>query len=210
MLHQEAVEPATLDILISLQKEILLQGFVLVGGTSLALQLEHRKSVDIDLFTQNQIQIDETIEFLEQKYDFNLDYSSTNTIKGSIHGVKIDLITHNYPYVNQPITINSITLLSKADIAAMKLNAIAGNGTRSKDFIDMYFLLKEFTLKQLIAFYQTKYSQRNSAHVLKSLVYFEDISRQDWPELILEKKLSLKRLKSVIEQHVKAYSQSMF
>jgi hypothetical protein len=78
-------------------------------------------------------------------------------------------------------------ILSKQDIAAMKLNAIAGNGTRSKDFIDVYFLLKEFSVQQLLSFYQTKYSQRNSLHVLKSLIYFDDISMADWPEMVLEK-----------------------
>jgi len=43
-------------------------------------------------------------------------------------------------------------ILSKQDIAAMKLNAIAGNGRRSKDFIDVYFLLKEFSVQQLLSF----------------------------------------------------------
>jgi hypothetical protein len=111
--------------------------------------------------------------------------------------------------VNNPIEKDSMWILSKQDIAAMKLNAIAGNGTRSKDFIDVYFLLKEFSVQQLLSFYQTKYSQRNSLHVLKSLIYFDDISMADWPEMVLEKKLTLNKVKSAIEKCVKAYSKSI-
>jgi hypothetical protein len=58
----------------------------------LALQIGHRKSVDIDLFTLSEIPVNQTIEFLESKFDFRLDYSAINTIKGSIQDIKVDLI----------------------------------------------------------------------------------------------------------------------
>ena len=51
MLHQETVEPRTLELLKQLQAEPLLQSFNLVGGTALALRIGHRKSIDLDLFT---------------------------------------------------------------------------------------------------------------------------------------------------------------
>lgn len=48
MLHYQTVEPHTLELLKSLMQKPYLQQFVLVGGTALALQIGHRKSVDID------------------------------------------------------------------------------------------------------------------------------------------------------------------
>jgi len=98
-----------------------------------------------------------------------------------------------------------VKLYTEEDIAAMKLNAIAGNGTRSKDFVDLYFLLKKYSFEQLLQFYKTKYQTRNILHVIKSMVYFDDISLQDWPELILEKNLNLQKIKKNIEKMLKAY-----
>jgi hypothetical protein len=51
MLPTAAVEAPTLELIKSLQFKHYLQGFYLVGETALALYLGHRKSVDIDLFS---------------------------------------------------------------------------------------------------------------------------------------------------------------
>ena len=53
MLHKESVEPSTLELLIELQGKDYLQGFHLVGGTALALKMGHRKSIDLDLFSNS-------------------------------------------------------------------------------------------------------------------------------------------------------------
>jgi len=75
-----------------------------------------------------------------------------NTLKGTIDGIFVDLITHNYTFVDNPIKHEGVRMLSKPDISAMKINAISGDGTRSKDFIDVYFLLKEFSFENLLVF----------------------------------------------------------
>lgn len=50
-LYWNRVKPLLKDILEDLMNEQLFEPFILVGGTSLSLQLGHRMSVDIDLFT---------------------------------------------------------------------------------------------------------------------------------------------------------------
>ena len=50
MLQYQTIEPGTLQLLKSLQSMPMFQGLRLVGGTALALQLGHRKSIDLDLF----------------------------------------------------------------------------------------------------------------------------------------------------------------
>ena len=205
MLYKNTVEPSTLELLKNLQSSEALKDFHLVGGTALALHLGHRKSIDLDLFNLYDFDSQSLLEYLEQEYNFLSDYSAPNTLKGSINDIKIDLICHKYPFINQPMRLDDVRLLSIPDISAMKLNAIAGNGTRSKDFIDIYFILKQYSLSEILLFYKTKYHQRNVFHVIKSLVYFEDICMDDWPDMLLEKNVDIFKIKRFIEQQVINY-----
>lgn len=68
------------------------------------------------------------------------------------------------------------------DIAAMKLEAIAVRGSK-KDFVDMYFILNQFTLEQIFSFHALKYGVglSNQYHHLKSLVYFNDADEEAMP-----------------------------
>jgi hypothetical protein len=108
----------------------LLKNFFLVGGTALALQIGHRISIDLDLFTQTSFDENEILSNLEERYQFQMDFQARNTLKGSIRGIKVDLITHNYPLVKPLIKMENVSMAAPEDIAAMKLNVITGNGTR--------------------------------------------------------------------------------
>ncbi len=205
MLHKETIESGTLELLKKVQSLDLLSDFNLAGGTSLALQIGHRVSIDLDLFTQKDFDTNEVLETLEESFGFSMSFTSKNTLIGNIGSVNLDLISHKYPLVEEVIIEEEVRLLTPADIAAMKLNAIAGNGTRSKDFVDIYFLLKQYSLNEIVDFYNKKYSNRNLIHVLKSLVYFDEISLIDWPNMVLEKQLTLNKIKKEIISHVKAF-----
>lgn len=77
-----------------------------------------------------------------------------------------------------------ITYLSKEDIAAMKLNAIAGSGQRLKDFIDVYFLLEWHSVNEILEFYSIKYPNSNPLIALKAISYFNDIDPEiDPPQM---------------------------
>lgn len=124
--------------------------------------------------------------------------------------MKTDLITHSYPIIGDFVEEEGIRLHPVSDIAAMKLNAIAGNGTRSKDFIDIYFLMEKFSVEQLLYFYKEKYRQRNVFHVVKSLVYFDDISLSDWPVMLQEKNLDLETIKKRFIAATSEYGDAIF
>jgi hypothetical protein len=66
----------------------------------------------------------------------------------------------------------------------MKLNAISVSGQRVKDFIDIYYLLEQYTVKEMIWFYKQKYTLYNEVNVLKSLTWFEDVELSEWPKLL--------------------------
>ena len=198
MLHKKAIDPHTLGLIHKLQGDSAFKDFILVGGTALALHIGHRVSVDIDLFTRKEFPLHETTEYLEEKYGFQLQFSHRNTLKGIINGVFVDFIRHNYTDVEKPLSYNGLKIASKPDIAAMKVNAIISNGTRIKDFIDIYLLLQEYTFSEIIQFYKMKYSTRNGFHAIKSLTYFDDIIVDEWPDMLKEKDLTPERMRKFI------------
>lgn len=193
MLHHETIAPATRELLNKLMSDDRLQDFVLVGGTSLALQLGHRLSVDLDLFTDTDFNEDTLRSYLEQNYQFQADFMERSTVKGEINGVQIDCIAHCYPWLKPCRQDNGWRLAQLEDIAAMKLNAIAGNGTRIKDFIDMAYLSSVFSLEQMLGFYEQKYHS-NTLMPLKGLIFFDDINKDEPVHMADGKPLQWKRI----------------
>lgn len=189
MLYQETVDRSTLELLIQLQGKEYLKGFYLVGGTALALTMGHRKSVDIDLFSDFSFNTGALLENLSADFPFELFFSANNTLKGSINGIQVDILAHRYPLVREPLVMEDICMLSSEDIAAMKLNAISVSGQRVKDFVDIFYLLDKYSVEEMIGFYKIKYSQYNEVNVLKSLTWFEDVDLSDWPVILKTPKL---------------------
>jgi len=209
MLPKEAVDKSTIDLIVQLQSHDYLDGFILAGGTALALQIGHCKSVDIDLFSKESFNTETLIQKLEKDFNFRTDLIEDNTLKGSINNIKTDILTHPYKDISEPLLVENILSFGKEDIAAMKINAISVSGNRSKDFIDIYFLLDFFTIEQMVGFYLTKYSQRNPFHAIKSLIYFNDISTKDWPVMIKKPALRISQVKKRIEEEVHRYLKSI-
>jgi len=129
MLQKGAVEPRTLQLLEAIQADSMFAEFHLAGGTGLALQLGHRISIDLDLFSTKAFDSNLFLEHLEKEYQFVLDYRAINTLKGSIRNIKIDFITHAYDLLIPIIESGSVRLYSLEDISAMKVNTITGNVT---------------------------------------------------------------------------------
>ena len=70
-----------------------------------------------------------------------------------INGVKVDVVDYScYEWIDEPRVEDGIVLASTKDIAALKINAIEGRGTK-KDFIDVYELLKHYSLSDILGFY---------------------------------------------------------
>lgn len=177
MLHKDPfiVKSETFQLIQQLQNVTELKEYYLVGGTALALQLGHRNSIDIDLFTRYDFEPEQLIKNLEPKFAIRPTFFTKNTLLTTIDNIKVDFIRHNYRLVLPPITEERVTFLSKQDIAAMKMNAISNSGKRLKDFIDVYFLLEHFSLEQMIEFYKIKYPDFNPLIALKAIHYFDDI-----------------------------------
>ena len=175
MLQENAVAARTLELLIRLMRNEMLDNFFLVGGTALALQIGHRKSIDLDLFSLTSFDTMSVREFLVENYRFEVEFQAKNTLKGAIEDVKVDFITHAYPLTKELNHENGIRFAGISDIAAMKLNAIVGDGTRLKDFTDVAFMSSHICFSDMLDAYCRKYTSVNPLIAGKAIAFFEDI-----------------------------------
>lgn len=176
MLYTKTVEPVLLELLNRLCSYAELKDFVLVGGTALSLRIGNRKSIDIDLFTQENFDAEKLIDFLRNEdFHFVIQSRSKGALLGHINNIKVDFIRHNYPWIKPPEKLQGKSIASLEDIAAMKLNAIVGSGSRLKDFVDIAYLSGYMSLADMLNYYEQKYPDINGLIALKSLCYFDDI-----------------------------------
>ncbi len=201
MLHKDTfiIAPATLNLIVELQQMPELAKFNLVGGTALALQLGHRTSIDIDLFSNSDFEEGELVKLLGEKFDYKELYRRTQTIICLLNNIKTDFLKHDYPLLHPPVTEQGIRFLSNEDIAAMKLHAIIQSGKRFKDFIDIYFLLEHYSMNEMLEFFITKYSYSNQMLALKAVNFFGDIDMDIDPPNLL-KPLPLKKIEKRIQE----------
>jgi len=176
VLYRETVEPRLLELIQQLCQQPELDGFLLVGGTALSLQLGHRQSIDIDLFSAEAFDVEEMVQFLQKRFQYFNQMRFKNSLLGNIGNIKLDIISHQYRWLYPSIEIEGIRMAGLEDIAAMKLNAIMGNGSRLKDYVDIAYMSSCFSLQQMLDFFETKYPQNNSMMAFKSLSWFNDIN----------------------------------
>jgi predicted nucleotidyltransferase component of viral defense system len=200
MLQLETIEPVTLGLLKSLMSKTYLDQFVLVGGTALALQLGHRKSIDLDLFTVTDIDTDKLLDNLQKDYHVVPKVQTPGSLISDIEDIKVDFIRFKYSFAQPIKVLDGIRLLTVADIAPMKIDAISGRGSK-KDFFDLYFLLEQYSLQEILDLYSAKYQHSTLFHVIKSLAWFEDAEPQASP-YVLDKKVTWAKVKKRIAQAV--------
>lgn len=146
----------------------------------MALQLGHRRSVDLDFFGTVPQTPDELQDLLRENHDITIVKESKNIHIYLIDGVKVDIVNYKYDWIDTPVEEDGIRLADVKDIAAMKVAAIIGRGTK-KDFIDMNRLLQIFSLKEILDMYMQKYPDGSLFLAIKSLSYFEDAESDPMP-----------------------------
>ena len=203
MLSYQTVNDHTLELLRRLMAEPIFASLRLVGGTALALQYGHRNSIDLDFFGQLDDDAEEVKAILRKHGKLSVIKESRNIKIYLLNNIKVDFVNYNYSWIDAPILEDELRLASPKDIAAMKINAIEGRGTK-KDFIDIYFLLQHYTLHEIITFYQQKYPENSIFRALMSLSYFEDAETQIMPVMYVP--ISWDEIKTTIQFQVNQYS----
>ena len=119
-----------------------------------------------------------------------------------LNGIKVDIVNYPYPWLNPILKEENLNLADIKDISAMKLAAITGRGSK-KDFVDIYFLLKHYSLEQMLGFYKQKYHDGSVFLVLKSLAYYEDADQEPMPKMLEE--IKWETVKTEIAEKLKAF-----
>lgn len=178
--------PKTKKLLEKMTSEKLPEESYLGGGTAIALQLGHRRSVDLDFFTPIEFVERQWEEKLKKDLGFKLLKRDWQTLIGSINKVKISLFSYRYRQIAPKKSYGKILIASLQDLAAMKLDTILGRGTK-RDLLDIYVLSQKFTLPTLLNFYQKKYGNLEEREIMikKSLVFFDDAEKDEMPEMLI-------------------------
>ena len=201
MLHLEAIQPHTLGLLKKMMQDEFLKRFYLVGGTALALHYGHRTSEDIDLFTNEDYELTELKAYIQNTFKADIYFETSIGIRCMIQNVKTDFLNYPYQPLQPPSVTDEIRMMTVPDIAAMKLAAINNRGAK-RDFYDLYFLLQEYDLKELVNFFSDKYKITSLFSLYMSLTYFDDAEQDNFPVLLKDKQLSWPQIKKFIEQKV--------
>jgi hypothetical protein len=161
--------------------------FGLVGGTAIALQIGHRKSIDFDLFTND------SFESLVIRRKIREHHVIEQTMIDSqveltviVDGVKLTFYSYPYPLNFTQFLADVIQMPNLATLAAMKVFAL-GRRAKWKDYVDLYFLIKRLGLKKIIETSQTMFGAEFNQKLFRSqLTYFEDIDESEAVDYLLE------------------------
>ncbi|MEW6061123.1 MAG: nucleotidyl transferase AbiEii/AbiGii toxin family protein [Bacteroidota bacterium] len=161
------------------------QQFYLAGGTALALMLEHRRSVDFDFFIGQPF---EPSTILNRLPHCEIRQQTRGTLTVALDSIQTSFFEYPHPLL-EPVNMTGMVPTAQiADIAAMKILAIAGRGSR-KDFIDLYYIIqRRYSLQQCLSFFTEKFQtiKIDIYHLMRSLTYFDDAESEIMPEMLIE------------------------
>jgi hypothetical protein len=187
-LHPEILTPRQRRVIRQLGALLTAEGFYLAGGTCAAIRLGHRRSVDLDWFLPSRFA--EPLRLAERLRQggiaLRIERIDKGTLLGRVCGVRVSLLEYTYPILSPPgkWSDGPCRLASVADLAAMKLSAIAQRGSK-KDFVDLHALVgKGISLRRMLAWYRQKYQVMETSHVVYSLLYFADADTQRMPHML--------------------------
>jgi predicted nucleotidyltransferase component of viral defense system len=164
--------------------------FYLAGGTALALRLGHRRSVDLDFFSEtdegswrSRYEIVQDLAPLEVQVLENVD----GNLLTQVSGMHVGFFSYGYRLLEPTDSAENVALASVVDIGLMKLDALAGRGSR-KDFYDVYAIAQEMPLADLLSRAEAKYPHARNFELMtiESMVLFENADRDLQPDLLID------------------------
>jgi predicted nucleotidyltransferase component of viral defense system len=180
-------------------------GFYLAGGTALALQIKHRRSVDFDLYNPDQFNPEKILlKFQKQAQNVSLIQRSEDTLIIKLNGVEISLFWYPYRLLKKLIETEYINLASVEDIACMKIIAIIQRGTR-RDFVDLYFLIQRLGLEKIFKLAEKKYPSFNIYLALQAMTYFVDAEKEPSGRIRCFEELKWEEIKKFLINQARQY-----
>ncbi len=193
--HREVLDDSTAALLSRMAREDAFHDFYLAGGTGLALQLGHRMSLDLALFSERPWSASHVLDAARALGPTVIDLETEGTLVGSVGGVRVSFFHYPYPLLESPLRVKEETphetpmfpLAGLLDIACMKLVAVSQRGSR-KDFVDLYFLDRAgVDIRSAIRALPKKMPgvEHNLVHLIRSLAYFADAESEPEPRMLV-------------------------
>lgn len=184
------------------KSRFLKQNFYFTGGTALsAVYLNHRLSEDLDFFSQEKfdtLPIVNLMTELSQKHQFKIESQELAVVRIFLlefkdrEKLKVDFGYYPYKRLRSGQVVDSVEVDSLFDIAVNKLQTIHQR-ENVKDFVDLYFLLKKFTVWDLIEGVRVKFLMEIDPYTIAA-DYLKVKTFNDLPTMLTP--LTLKQLKS--------------
>ena len=176
MFHLSTIEEETYRTL----KEIftipeIQAGFALADGTSLALQLGHRHSIDLDIFSPTLFDTREIELILSSASSLEFEFvnRSSRMLFAYLNKIKCDFVHEPASLIQPFVQFDGVNYFHVEDIAAMKMHTICGRG-KKKDFFDIYVLVETFGWNQMLEWFEKKYGTNQFYFLWRSITYFND------------------------------------
>ncbi len=205
-MHLRCLTPAARKVLKVIAPVAAAQGFILAGGTAVALHLGHRLSVDFDFFTMRSFRPDrlhQMINGLELETTVLQEESGTLTL--SADGVKVSFFQYPYAFLETTSMLHGVQVAGLTDIASMKLIAMLQRGAK-RDYIDLYWILQNIPFSNIAENMVARYgaSRVNPLVIGKALVFFRDADSDPDPEYI-GKHTAWAKIKKYLSEHVQQF-----
>ncbi|NHN24986.1 nucleotidyl transferase AbiEii/AbiGii toxin family protein [Flavobacterium jejuense] len=182
MLYYNTVNELLKNTLITVMNASIFDNFRLVGGTALSLQIGHRESIDIDLFSDadyGSINFEQIDSFLKATFNYvdSLDIlpalgKSYFIGDNEDNTIKLDIF-YTDPFVQPYIEEEGIRMASIEEIIAMKVDVIQRVG-RKKDFWDLHDLLESYNITQMLDLHEQRYPYAHDKDlIIKNFTNFD-------------------------------------
>lgn len=182
-MYYNTVNDLLKNTLITLMESSVFESFRLVGGTALSLQLGHRLSVDIDLFSDapyGAIDFKAIDEFIEETFPYHYHFSNLDPAMGKSYSVGTDKdnvakldVFYTDTFIQPPLIADEIRMVTTEEIIAMKIDVVQRIG-RKKDFWDLHELLPKYDLPFMLSLHLERYPYTHDEElILNNLINFE-------------------------------------
>lgn len=186
-MYKETVTPELLKIAQLLSGMKGLESFRLVGGTAVSLQMGHRRSIDIDFFSNQKLVKSSIAKIIHDGFPQTELFISTESIRSFINGIRVELFDDwHKPFIHDPLDVDGIHMANLMDLAAMKLEAITGRREK-KDYIDLYFLFNQLGVETVLRDFKNHNNLMSPKSILFALgeVYEAFANKSVMPEMLV-------------------------
>ena len=208
MLQKQVVSLELIQLLKELQSMPILKEHYLAGGTALALQLGHRKSTDIDIFSNKKQNNGIIIDSLKDQFKYYDILNITNNgLQLMIKNIKVDIMGMNQNILEDIKSEDNMRYYGKQDISAMKLRAVLYRD-KFRDYVDIAYLMKDIPFIEMIKCYKEKYNENNITLLKMKIIntQFNNVEINEVKDCMIKNDIDLNKITVLLKNEIKKYN----